>query len=157
MSEKFRHPGPPKTWPQVQILRRVWKAGAALRGKFDTHFAELDLPMIEFDLISALGNTEGLKMKDLAAAMITTPSNVTRVCAVMEEKGLLKRERSKASDREVIASLTPAGEKLFRDTFAKTVNQTAAILDSALDKDDQQTLAALLQRLLDGLADEKRG
>jgi DNA-binding MarR family transcriptional regulator len=128
-----------------------------LRAEFDEHFAELDLPMIEFDLISALGNTDGLKMKDLAYAMITTPSNVTRVCAVMEEKGLITRERSKASDREVIARLTPAGQKRFRDTFAKTVNQTAAILDSALDKDEQKTLAGLLQRLLDGLEKGKGG
>jgi DNA-binding MarR family transcriptional regulator len=154
MSEKFKYAGAPKTWPQVQVLRRIWVAAMTLRAKHEPHFAELNLPMIEFDLLAALGNTDGLRMKDLAHAMITTPSNVTRVCAVMEEKGLITRERSKTSDREVIARLTPTGEKLFHDTFAKTVNHTAAVLDAALDRAELEQLAALLDKLLQGLARE---
>lgn len=148
MAQDFLYEGPPKTWPELQVLRRVWLAGALFRDLHAAHFDQLGMPMVEFDMLSTLGNTEGRRMKDLAASMITTPSNVTRVCAVMEEKGLVERRRSTESDREVIAKLTPKGEALFHEAFPKTVNFSARMMDTGLSRDEQQTLAALLDKLL---------
>jgi len=102
----------------------------------------------EFDFLAALGNTRGLRMRDLAHAMITTPSNVTRVCAEMEKRGLAVRERSPDSDREVIARLTPAGQQMFEELFMPTARFTQATIDQVLTEDEQRQLATLLERLL---------
>jgi MarR family 2-MHQ and catechol resistance regulon transcriptional repressor len=144
----FKYRGPPKTWPQIMVLRRIWRAAAKLRELHQPHFERIGMPIGEFDLLSALGNTGGLRMRDLAEAMITTAPNVTRVCSVMEEKGLVKRQRSEVSDREVVARLTPAGEKRFEQVFPQTVNYSAAILDTGLTHKELETLASLLDKLL---------
>lgn len=111
--------------------------------------------MVEFDLLSALGNTEGMRMKDLADVMITTAPNLTRVCDAMEAKGLVERRRSPQSDREVVARLTPEGQKLFEELFPLTVNESARILDEALSKDELVTLSGLLDKLIAGLAKQQ--
>jgi len=130
------------------VLRRIWRAAALLKDLHQPHFGRIGLPMLEFDMLAALGNTEGLRMKDLAETMITSAPNVTRVCAAMEAKGLVKRQRSEKSDREVVASLTPEGQKLFEQVFPSTVNYSAAILDTGLSRKELESLASLLEKLL---------
>ena len=148
MPDDFRYPGLPKNWPQIQAMRRIWHASARLRALHQPHFKAIGMPMVEFDLLSTLGNTEGLRMKNLAESMMTTPSNVTRVCTKMEKQGLVKRERSSDSDREVIARLTPEGERLFAELFPKTVNYSSRIMDTGLSAEEFETVAALLDKLL---------
>jgi DNA-binding MarR family transcriptional regulator len=151
MADEFLYEGPPRTWPEIQVLRRIWKAGAMLRNLHGPHFDRLGMPLLEFDLLSTLGNTDGFRMKDLAESMMTTPSNVTRVCTAMEKKGLVKRQRSSESDREVIAKLTPKGEALFHKTFPKTVNFSARTLDTALSRKELKELASLLEKLIESV------
>jgi DNA-binding MarR family transcriptional regulator len=129
-------------------MRRIWRAAAQLSDLHQPHFERLDIPMVEFDLLATLGNTEGMRMKDLATTMVTTASNVTRVCAVMEKKGLVKRQRAPNSDREVIARLTDEGQRLFEDLFPKTVNFSAQLIDTALEPEEQKQLASLLEKLV---------
>jgi DNA-binding MarR family transcriptional regulator len=71
------------------------------------------LLMTEFDMIAALGNTKGLRMGELADAMITSPGNITRVAQALEKRGVVERKRSPRSDRDVLARLTRAGGGIF--------------------------------------------
>jgi len=82
---------PARNRSQIRLLRAVMRANAALRDLHKELMSELGTSLTEFDFLAALGNTPGLRMRDLAHAMITTPSNVTRVCAAMEKKGLSVR------------------------------------------------------------------
>src|SRR4051812_40809572 len=107
--------GPVREWPQIRALRLLLRAHARV---VETHRRYLEathgLLMTEFDMIAALGNTKGLRMGELAGAMITSPGNVTRVAQALEKRGLVERKRSPHSDREVLARLTRAGEEFFR-------------------------------------------
>src|SRR5258707_4536475 len=86
------------------------------------HWREADLPQIEgyglhpseFDVLVHLGVEQPQKMTELAERTLLTKSNCTRVMKCLEAKGLARRERCPESDREVLASLTPAREQLFR-------------------------------------------
>jgi len=127
------------------------RVNAALRDQHRRILEPQGVSMPDFDFLAALGNTGGLRMRDLAHAMITTPSNVTRVCADMEARGLATRERSPESDREVIARLTPAGQKLFEKLFIPTANGTVESIGAHVDEDDQRKAAAVLEQLLAGL------
>jgi DNA-binding MarR family transcriptional regulator len=129
------------------------RANAALRDAHKDVLRDIGLSLSEFDFVAALGNTKGLRMKDLARAMITTPSNVTRVCASMEKKGLAVRERSSESDREVIAKLTVEGEAIFERAFPTLVEFTTETMDSALSERDQGVVADALDHLVSTLRD----
>ena len=144
---------PARERPQVRLLRGIMRANALMRDFHKGQFDQLGVSMTEFDFLAALGNTDGLRMKDLARAMITTPSNVTRVCASMEKKGLAMRERSAESDREVIARLTPEGEQRFRELFPRGVELTTTKFDELLSDEDQRTAADILDRLIAGLSE----
>jgi DNA-binding MarR family transcriptional regulator len=111
--------------------------------------ARLGLLMTEFDMIAALGNTQGLRMGELAVAMITSPGNVTRVAQSLQKRGLVERHRSEVSDREVIARLTPAGEAFFKEHFLEAVEFNCSLFDSALATAEQEQLATLLGKLLE--------
>jgi DNA-binding MarR family transcriptional regulator len=110
---------------------------------------EHDLLMTEFDMIAALGNTGGLRMGDLASAMITSPGNVTRVAQALEKRRLVERNRAPHSDREVLARLTEAGEAFFRKHFLAVARFSSDYMDSALSTAEQKQLAELLSKLLD--------
>lgn len=131
------------------MLRAVMRANAALRDLHKDMSQRYGLSITEFDFLAALGNTEGLRMSDLAHAMITTPSNVTRVCATMEKKGLAVRERSRDSDREVIAKLTPKGQGRFEEVFPEAVEFTTRTIDSLVPEKDQRVVAEVLDALVE--------
>jgi DNA-binding MarR family transcriptional regulator len=92
--------GPVRDWPQIRALRLLLRAQARLVEEHRRHLeAKHALLMTEFDMIAALGNTKGLRMGELASAMITSPGNVTRVAQALEKRGLVARERAPNSDR----------------------------------------------------------
>ncbi len=141
---------------QIRMLRAVMRANAAFRNHYKESMAKkVGLSMTEFDFIAGLGNTGGLRMSDLAQAMITTPSNVTRICAAMEKKGIAVRERSSESDREVIAKLTREGQKLFDEVFRPVVDWTIELMDRNSTPSEQIAVAETLERLVKDLTDKR--
>ena len=139
---------PPRKRSQIRCLRAIMRANAALRDAHKDFMQELGTNLTEFDFLAALGNTNGLRMKDLAHAMITTPSNVTRVCATMEKKGLAVRERSAESDREVIARLTEEGQQRFEELFPRIAHYTTSLMDEVIGADQQRAVADALEQLV---------
>lgn len=143
--------GRPKDWSQIRMLRALSIAAEAFR---ESHREFLErgfgLSLSEFDVIATLGNTPGMRMKDLASHMMTSSSasNVTRVCAALEKRSLVTRQRSKDSDREVVAKLTPEGQALFEQAFMKVASFTRSFADSALPVTDQVKVAELLTRFI---------
>jgi DNA-binding MarR family transcriptional regulator len=142
--------GPVREWVQIRALRLLLRAHARVLDDHRRHLeAKHGLLMTEFDMIAALGNTNGLRMGNLAEAMITSPGNVTRVAQALEKRGLVERNRAPHSDREVLARLTKAGEEFFRDHFREVANFSSDYVDSALSSAEQKQLAGLLSKLLD--------
>jgi DNA-binding MarR family transcriptional regulator len=141
--------GPPKGWAQIRALRALLLAAERFRDVHKEFLDPLDLSLAEFDVMATLGNTQGMRMKDVAARMMTSSStsNVTRICIGLEKRGILERHRSPESDREVIAALTPRGEKMFQELFPKVAAFTREFADSHFSHDELVTLAELLGRL----------
>ncbi len=141
-------PAPVRDWPQIRAFKTLLRAHARLQEEHRRHLGErFDLVISEFDMIAALGNTSGLRMRDLAEKMITSPGNVTRVAQALEKRGLVERKRADHSDREVIARLTAAGQEFFRKHFLEVASFTSGLLDSALTVAEQTQLTTLLGKL----------
>jgi len=128
------------------MFRAVFRAHALIHDAHKRFLARHALSVTEFDMIAALGNTNGMRMKDLAAGMITTPSNVTRVCQNLVKRGLVERHRSDASDREVVARLTPEGERAFEAYFPEAVSFTTGLIDKLVSPEDQRQVGDILDR-----------
>jgi DNA-binding MarR family transcriptional regulator len=141
--------GSPRTWIQIRALRALLLAAETFRDAHKELFVEAGLSMAEIDVIFALGNTQGMRMKDIAASLMTSAStsNVTRLCIALEKRGLLQRKRSPQSDREVIASLTTEGQALFEELFPKVTSFTRDYANKLLSTKELETLHALLVRL----------
>lgn len=105
------------------------------------------LPAGEFDVVMTLGNTAGLRMCDLAARMLTSAPNVTRLVKSLEARGLVERRRNPDSEREVIATLTTKGEAVFREAYPQVYAAWTKIFDAIYSRAEQKQLAALLERL----------
>jgi MarR family transcriptional regulator, 2-MHQ and catechol-resistance regulon repressor len=142
-----------KNSPGIRLLRSILRAERAILGCHA--WIEKELPIAEFDMIATLGNTDGLRMSELAALMITSPPNVTRVARALEQRGLVERSRSQDSGREVICRLTRRGETVFGDLYPRAATFTIDVLDRVLARSEQVALERLLERLASGLANEK--
>lgn len=133
--------------PTFTLLRTLHRAFRRVREVDLAGIARHGLAESEFDVIMTLGNTEGLRMCEVAQRTLTSPANVTRVMKVLEEKGLVGRERGELSDREVVARLTPAGERLFAEAYPMQHRYVAAAFDAVLTRDQQLALARQLEKL----------
>lgn len=136
-----------RDWAEIRAFRGLLRAHARAQELHRVALAKIGLTITELDLLLALGNSEGKRMSDLATAMITSPGNVTRLCTALEERGLVRRTRSATSDREVIASLTAAGQRRFEEIFQPVATFTADMMGSALDEEELRQLGDLLEKL----------
>jgi DNA-binding MarR family transcriptional regulator len=138
-----------KNAPGIRVLRTLLRAERALLGCH--RWIEEELPLPEFDMLATLGNTDGLRMNELAQRMITSPANVTRVARALEARGLVERARSAESGREVICRLTRKGEQLFAELYPRAARYTIEVVDEILSRHEQATLERLLERLANGV------
>jgi len=98
-------------------------------------------------MLVELGNQPGLRMSDLAAKIVVSAANVTRVAQSLAAKGLVVRERAKHSDREVLARLTSEGQKLFELHFPNATAYVSGLMDERLSTAEQTKLGELLEKL----------
>ena len=119
---------------------------ASSRKAHRTHLEKHGLALGEFDLIASLGNTDGKRMKELADGMITSPSNVTRLCVALEKRGLVERQRSERSDREVVARLTAEGQALFEAVFLDVAEFTKRLIRGGLRAREMTAAAEVLDK-----------
>ncbi len=93
----------------------------------------------------------GLRMSDLGARRMLTPSGITRVVIRLEEKGLVRREPDPADGRAFFAVLTKKGlEELRR---AQVVHHAAVreLYVGRLAPNDLKQLASLFEKALPGV------
>jgi DNA-binding MarR family transcriptional regulator len=86
----------------------------------------------------------------LARVEQISPQSMGATLAALEAAGLVARKRDPVDGRQVVMSLTPAGEKRLRDRRTARVRQFAAVLAEEFTPDELEVLAAaapLLERL----------
>jgi DNA-binding MarR family transcriptional regulator len=110
---------------------------------------EHDFTIGEYDVLINLARArEGLRMCDLAAAVVLSPSGLTRRIDRLERAGLVERCRGEGDARNVVSKLTPAGRRIFNRLRA---THLAGIEERFLDHftaDEIETLSELLGRLV---------
>lgn len=77
-----------------------------------------DLTVSQLRALAALAGSGPLRSVDLAATLSLSPSAVSRLCARLDERGLVSLRRSATSRREVRIQLTASGWRLLDDVVA---------------------------------------
>jgi DNA-binding MarR family transcriptional regulator len=86
------------------------------------------------------------EVRDLARMQVASKPAVVKSLDVMQQKGLVRRRRSRTDRRLVHVELTPAGKMLVRQV-QREVHRREQRLTAALSVAEKRTLARLLRKL----------
>jgi len=105
----------------------------------------------EFDILIRLARTPGgrLRMSDLAAQTVLTPSGLTRAVDRLSEAGLVCRQSCPEDRRGAFAALTEAGEARMREALELHSAHLAELLGGALAPEEERALVSALRKLRD--------
>ena len=131
----------------LSLLRELHRAYRRVQAADVAFLKRYGLRQGDFDVIATLGNTEGLRMSDLAARMLTSAPNVTRMVKRLEAEGFVTRVRGELSDREVVARLTERGEAVFAEVYPEAFRFHDALYNATLSGEEQDRLIELLARV----------
>lgn len=99
---------------ELQLLKCAKRLEQFSSGRFrDAHGSSLS----RFDVLANLARSPGgsLPTSTLAAALIASQGNITRLLDRMESDGLIARGGDESDRRVSVVSLTDAGRRAFRD------------------------------------------
>ncbi|MBX9848175.1 MAG: MarR family transcriptional regulator, partial [Rhodocyclaceae bacterium] len=94
-----------KSLPVIRELVRCYQAFEAVGG---AHIRTMGLTPPQFDIIATLGNTPGMRFKELGEKTLVTKGTLTGIVDRLTEKGFVRRVASPTDGRSQIVQLTPA-------------------------------------------------
>jgi DNA-binding MarR family transcriptional regulator len=133
--------------PAIRVAIEVHRCHRDLLAHAEAFGAKEALEVIHLTIIHSLGLRGPLKMGELARATVIGAPDMTRRAKQLEERGLVARERSSSSQREVLISLTAAGQALFARSFTHLHAAHEAYFDAGLTPAEQRELGRLLAKL----------
>jgi MarR family 2-MHQ and catechol resistance regulon transcriptional repressor len=107
---------------------------------------EEGLTLSQFAVLEALYHVGPQCLGDLARRILTSSGNLTLVIDNLQKRGLVKREQQGNDKRFVLASITPAGEKLIARIFPEHARRITEVM-SRLKTDEQEELGVLCRKL----------
>lgn len=138
----------------MAVLGRLSEAASLIgRDRLNPLFARFGLQSGEFDVLATLrrsGAPYALTPTALYEATMVTSGAMTNRLDRLEKSGLIARGPHPEDRRGVVVKLTEKGRALIDEAVAAHVENEREIL-SVLTEKEQETLAALLQKLIDGV------
>ncbi|MBR0139309.1 MAG: MarR family transcriptional regulator [Firmicutes bacterium] len=98
-------------------------------------------------ILAALSRQPGMSQTELAGLLDIRPQSLTRVLVKLEEKGLIRRERSGGDRRSLVVFVTEEGEKAHERIEEKRRARAARIF-SCLDPEEKEELKRLLLKVI---------
>jgi DNA-binding MarR family transcriptional regulator len=138
----------------MAVLGRLSEAASLIgRDRLNPLFARFGLQSGEFDVLATLrrsGAPYALTPTALYEATMVTSGAMTNRLDRLEKSGLIARGPHPEDRRGVVVKLTEKGRALIDEAVAAHVENEREVL-SVLTEKEQETLAALLQKLIDGV------
>ncbi|GAA2112063.1 MarR family transcriptional regulator [Microlunatus panaciterrae] len=135
------------------MVTAVHRLSRRLNQWYDRQLADLSVSAGEWAVLSELvrnGETAALTPSQLAAATNIAPSSMTHRLDRMVERGLVSREPDPGNRTRVLVRFSDAGWELFAAAI-KESNLMESDVVAGLTERQLQTLASLLERLIEGI------
>jgi DNA-binding MarR family transcriptional regulator len=129
---------------------RLFVTSALLLESVEAALKDAKLPPLAwYDLLWILENAEGgrLRMHDLAARVVLSRYNVTRLADRMEQEGLIARERCEEDKRGAFCVLTAAGRALRKRMWPVYKGRIDACFGEHITVEEARTLAGALEKV----------
>ncbi len=143
--------GAPEEELALDAFIKLMRAAQSVEAKVNGHLDQWGLTSTQFGVMEAVYHLGPMHQTQLGDKLLKSGGNITVVVNNLEERGLVRRERMESDRRYVSIHLTDEGRELIEDVMPQHVD-TIVERFSALDADDQRTLAQLCRRL--GLTQE---
>ena len=107
------------------------------------------LTQVQFEILMNLSITgdSGMRMAQLADALIVSRSGLSYQVAQLESRGWITRQRSDDDERGVVARITTKGERMRQRVFAGHVDIVRSAFLDAIDPRELETLTVTLERV----------
>jgi DNA-binding MarR family transcriptional regulator len=114
---------------------------------------QADLTQVQFEILMNLANAgdAGIRMAQLADALIVSRSGLSYQVAQLESRHWITRERFADDERGVVARITPEGERMRQRVFAGHVDLVRRAFLDTVKPDELATLTAVLERIAERL------
>lgn len=127
-------------------------AGDLVQRAITSQLAEHQLTPVQFSILAQLLDApDGIRMRDLASALVHSRSGLTYQVSQLEKAGLVSRVASADDERGVLAVLTDAGEKRVREAFPGHVGLIRENLFDLLPSGGADSLRDLLDPVISKL------
>lgn len=140
------------TW--ITFLRAHSKVHAQLADEMQCQHG---IPITWYDVLVHLYHAprRGLRMQDLADAVILSSSGLTRLLDRMIEAGLVERVACAEDRRVIYATLTPQGTEMIEAILPNHQARIEHYFAQHLSDEELDTMQTALQRVLHALQTEK--
>ena len=110
---------------------------------------QADLTQVQFEILMNLSSVgdAGIRMAELADALIVSRSGLSYQVAQLESRGWITRERSIDDERGVFARITPKGERMRQRVFAGHIDIVRRAFLDAIEPGELSALTAALERV----------
>ncbi|MCP4361029.1 MAG: MarR family transcriptional regulator [Chloroflexi bacterium] len=137
------------TAEEIRVLdtyTKLLRATNSVTARIHYHHTVGDLSDTQFGILDMLLHLGPLCQKDISDKLLLSKSNIVAMIDKLEQRGLVKRERSQEDRRYIFIHLTVEGENLVQTLFPGHV---AAIVEemSCLAADEQKELGRLCRKL----------
>lgn len=132
----------------VDVFRSLMRARHLLHKKAQGVAESIGLHAAEMNVIDILGKFGPISMGRLSGETFISPSNTTNTVKKLEQAGLVARNRSANSDREVTVSLTGEGTKVFRKCYPRILGEAHSHITERLTRQERRELAKVLRKLV---------
>ncbi|NUS13111.1 MAG: MarR family transcriptional regulator [Streptomyces sp.] len=134
----------------MSVYGRVYRIARVMGDRMEAEYQKYGIGRGEFDVLGTLrrsGAPYTLSPRELSATLMLTTGGMTGRLDKLERAGLLERSPDPNDRRGLRVSLTQRGAEVVDQALVAglAVQQSAV---AVLGKDDAETLAALLRRLL---------
>jgi DNA-binding MarR family transcriptional regulator len=128
------------------LLTAVWRAASHIAGRIERRLEPTGLSLPKLQMLTHLVEAgEPLPLGQLAGRSACAKSNITQLVDRLEADGLVRREPDPEDRRSVRAAITKDGLRAY-EAAARAQSEVEAELLASLSPDEQQHLAALLER-----------
>ncbi len=136
--------------PKGRAWARFFVTSALLLDRVESALKAAELPPLAwYDLLWILENAEGgrMRMHDLAARVVLSRYNVTRLADRMESEGLIRREACEEDRRGAYCVLTPAGRALRRRMWPVYKAEIDGCFGDLLTSAEAQALTGMMEKV----------
>ncbi len=140
--------------------RTAWALFLALHARLleriEAALAQADLPPLAwYDLLWELDKADGgrLRMHEIAAQVVVTRSNLTRLADRLEDAGLLRREAAEHDRRGAYCVITAAGRQMRAKMWPVYSAKIDELFARHLGVAEAKSLAGMLHRVLNAQTD----